>query len=336
MLAGVVSYSTGKNSEPGCQNCTPPNQFALDELDVIVHVASMKRLALKLFGVVATVVWLFAATVAVADGVTLIPSEDATISEKSLDSSLGSATTLDSGTTGPNEGLKMNRALLKFDLTGIIPSNAVVTSAALTLTVVQAPTTTNLWFSLHKVLQDWSEGAVTWTNRLSPPAPWSTPGGSPPQDYSSSVSQSNLITGLETFTFASNPDMVADVKDWVSSPANNFGWILICELEDLEKSVRKFASREYTYNTVPTNQPKLDVQFTLPLTLTLLPQTNGQFQFLFNAEPNRNYTAEHCSDLLTTNWMVLTNITPLSAPANVLVSDALLTDRNRFYRVRTP
>ena len=99
---------------------------------------------MKLFGVVATVVWLFAATVAVADGVTLIPTEDATISEKSLDLSLGTATTLDSGTTGPNEGLKMNRALLKFDLTGIIPSNAVVTSAALTLTVVQAPTTTNL------------------------------------------------------------------------------------------------------------------------------------------------------------------------------------------------
>src|SRR5437667_401025 len=94
-----------------------------------------------------------AGAVAVADGVTLIPTEDATISEKSLDLSLGSATTLDSGTTGPNEGLKMNRALLKFDLTGIIPSNALVTSAALTLTVLQAPTTTNLWFSLHKVLR---------------------------------------------------------------------------------------------------------------------------------------------------------------------------------------
>jgi len=325
-----------KNSWLGCQNHTPPSQVALDAPYVIVYVASMKCLAMELFGVVATIVWLFSATVAGADGVTLIPSEDATISEKSLDLSLGSATTLDSGTTGPNEGLKMNRALLKFDLKGIIPSNALVASAALTLTVVQAPTTTNLWFSLHKVLQDWSEGAVTWTNRLSPPAPWSTPGGSPPQDYSSSVSQSNLITGLEAFTFASNPDMVGDVQDWVSYPANNFGWILICELEALEKSVRKFASREYTFNSVPTNQPKLEVQFTLPLTLTLLPRTNGQFQFLFNAESNRNYTAEYGSDLLTTNWMVLTNITPLSAPGSVLVSDAILADGNRFYRVRTP
>ena len=281
----------------------------------------MKRLAMKLFGVVATLVWIFVATVAVADGVTLIPTEDATISEKSLDLSLGSATTLDSGTTGPNEGLKMNRALLKFDLTGIIPSNALVTSAALTLTVLQAPTTTNLWFSLHKVLQDWSEGAVTWTNRLSPSAPWSAPGGSPPQDYSSSVGQSNLITGLQ---FANK------------YPAEVIGRVPYPILEDLEKSVRKFASSEYTFNTVPTNRPKLEVQFTLPLTLRVLPQTNGQFQFLFNAESNRNYTAEYCSDLLTANWLVLTNVTPLSAPANVLVSDALLTDGNRFYRVRTP
>jgi hypothetical protein len=122
----------------------------------------------------------------------------------------------------------------------------------------------------------------------------------------------------------------------VSDPANNFGWILICELEGLEKSVRKFASREFTFNTVPTNRPTLDVQFMLPLTLTLLPRTNGQFQFLFNAESNRHYTAEYCSDLLTMNWMVLTNITPLSAPGNVLVSDALLTEGSRFYRVRTP
>ena len=75
----------------------------------------------------------------------------------------------------------------------------------------------------------------------------------------------NLITGLGTFTFASNRDVVADVQDWVRYPANNFGWILICELEDLEKSVRKFASSEYTFNTVPTNRPKLDVEFTLPL-----------------------------------------------------------------------
>jgi len=283
--------------------------------------------------------WLCLTSIASADSVTLVPAADATISEKSLDLSLGSATTLDSGTTGPNEGLKLNRVLLKFDVAANIPSNAIVTSADLTLTLVTAPTPTNLWFSLHRVSQDWSESAVTWTNRLSPPAPWSVPGGAAPQDFSSSVSQSNLILGATVpadFTFVSNPSMVADVQDWVSNSATNFGWILICEQEDLERSVRKFGSSERS----TTNQrPSLEVQFTLPaapLMLTLSPPTNGQFLFQFNAESNRNYTAEYCSDLATTNWIVLTNILPLPAPVNVTVSDAILSESNRFYRVRTP
>ena len=83
----------------------------------------------------------------------------------------------------------------------------------------------------------------------------------------------------------------------------------------------------------------LDVLFTLPappLTLTSLPPTNGQFQFQFNAQSNRNYSVLYGGDSETTNWMVLTNIPPLPAPTNVLFSDALLTDSNRFYRVQSP
>ena len=274
-----------------------------------------------------------------ADSVSLLPVEDATISERYPDSLFGGDTTLESGADGPEGGGLRNRALLKFDPAANIPSNAIVTSAALTLTLVVSPSSTNLWFSLHKVFQDWSESAVTWTNRLSPPVPWSAPGGTAPLDYSSSVTQSNLIIGGAVpvaFTFASNPAMVANVQEWASNPANNFGWMLICELEELERSKRKFGSSE---RITTTQRPSLAVQFTLPappLTLTALPQTNGQFQFQFNAESNRNYTVLYGGDFDTTNWMVLTNIAPLPGPENVLVSDALLADSNRFYRVRTP
>ena len=307
---------TTKNPGSNFENYTPLNQFTLDVLDVIAYDNSMKHLAKKLFGVVATVVWLFAGTIAGADSVTLVPSGDATISEYSPESRLGGRNTIESGSDGPDNRALRNRALLKFDLASSIPSNAIVTSAALTLTLYHAPRPDMLWFSLHKVLQDWSETVVTWSNRLSPPAPWSVPGGAAPLDYSSSVTQSNLIDPSSVppiFTFTSNPAMVADVQAWVSSPTNNLGWILICEMEDLERSKRKFASSEYTINSIPTNRPSLEVQFTLPpppLTLTLLPQMNGQFQFQFNAESNRNYTAEYCSDLITMNWMALTNITP--------------------------
>jgi hypothetical protein len=269
--------------------------------------------------------------------VTLIPSEDSMISENDPSLTQGTATTINSGTTGPNEGSKRNRALLKFDLTAGIPSNATVTSASLKLTITATPpSSTNLWFSLHTVFQDWAQNTVTWTNRLSPPAPWSVPGGAPPVDYSSSVSQSNLITGVGSFTFASSPAMVADLQAWVSNPTSNFGWILICEQEDLEKSVRKFVSRE---SATAGNRPSLVVQFTappVPPTLSLLGVTNNQFQFVFNAESNRTYSVEYIGDLSTTNWMVLTNVSALPTATSVLVSDSPLLDSGRFYRVRTP
>jgi len=258
---------------------------------------------------------------------------DSTISEGDPGTPQGTLGILVAGTTGPNEGATKNRALLKFDLASGISSNAEVTSATLTVTVVSvSPLVTNLWFSLRKVAADWSEAASTWTNRLLPSVPWIAPGG----DFAISVTQSNLITGVGTFTFSSNPGMVADVQDWVRAPAGNFGWILLCELEDLEKSIRKFGSREYSSNGA---RPTLEVQFNPqppPLTLTLLPMTNGLFQFQFNTESNRSYTVECVGDLPAMNWSVLTNIAPLPAPANVLVSDPLFSDSNRFYRVRTP
>ncbi len=302
----------------------------------------MLKACQKLIYTVAIFACCFAVRSARGDIVTLTPVEDATISEFSLEATFGGVNTIISGADGPEQFALRNRALLKFNFVPSIPSNAIVTSANLTLTLVKTPRPDSLWFSLHKVLLDWSESAVTWTNRLSVSSPWNTPGGAAPLDYSSSITQSNLIiaaTVPANFTFASNPAMVADVQNWVSNPANNFGWILVCESEDNERTKRFFASSEYTTNSIPTNRPTLDVQFTLPfpsLTLTLLPQTDGQFQFQFNAESSRNYAAEYCSDLTATNWVVLTNIPALQSPANVIVSDVLATVSNRFYRVRTP
>jgi len=268
-----------------------------------------------------------------ADTISLNPIADSAISEGDPDTPQGTLGILVAGTTGPNEGATRNRALLKFDLAAVIPSNATVTSAALKVTVVStSPLVTNLWFSLHKVAADWSEAAVTWTNRLQPPAPWIIQGG----DFATSVTQSNLITGVGAFTFISNPEMVADVQNWVRAPASNFGWVLLCQLEDLEKSIRKFGSREYSTNS---SRPSLEVQFTPappPLALTLLRMTNGLFQFQFNADSNHSYTVEYLGDLSATNWSILTNFASVPAAANVLVSDPLFSNSNRFYRVRTP
>lgn len=306
------------------------------QLSLVCH-AVVKDLSKTLVCAVVALVYLCVHRELHADSVTLIPVEDATISERNPEFPLGSGITLDSGGDGPEGGGLRNRALLKFDIPSNIPSNAIVTSASLTLTLVSAPSTTNLWFSLHKILQDWSESAVTWTNRLlPPPAPWNTPGGASPLDFSGSITQSNLITGVGVFTFVSNPSMVADVQDWASNPSGNSGWALICELEALEKSKRKFASREAGS---ANSRPRLVVEFALPAnapTLTVLVPTGGQFQFQFNAESNVSYVVEYLGDPRTRNWLLLTNIALLPAPASILVSDPLLPVGNRFYRVRSP
>ena len=269
-----------------------------------------------------------------ADSVSLAPIADTTISERFFDTPQGDLTTLSAGTDGPEGGAGRNRALLAFDIASFIPPKSVVDSVSLKLTVTTATSTTNLWFSLHKVTTNWSEVTATWNDRATPPAPWSVPGGAPPEDFSSSISQSNLITGLGSFTFMSSPNLVADVQDWVNNPESNFGWLLACELEGLERSKRKFGSRESGTNS----RPLLTVQFTPPpsLTMSFLPPTNGEFQFQFNAAPDLAYSVLFSDEIGTTNWLVLTNIPPLATPAPVLISDPISLVSNRFYRVRSP
>jgi len=269
-----------------------------------------------------------------ADSLILNPAGDASISEKNLNTPMGYESTLEAGTTGPSAGYKSSRALLRFNPTNSVPTNAIVTSAALILTLTQdPPTQTNLWFDLRMLLRAWSESVVTWTNRLSPAAPWSVPGGAAPADYASTVTQSNLIRGVGSYTFASNSNMVADVQSWVSNPDSNFGWILICQQQGLSQRERKFGSREDA-----ANAPSLVVQYTVPTlapTLTLLPPLANQFRFSFNAESNRTYTVEYADALPSTNWSVLTNIPAQPVPTNFVVSTPF-TSSNRFYRVWTP
>jgi hypothetical protein len=276
--------------------------------------------------------WLCGVLGTQAHSVTLIPVEDSTISEKSLGTSLGSEPTLASGRAGPSDGARTNRVLLRFNLAASVPTNAAVTSAALTLTLVQSPSlASNLWFDLRKVLQDWREPAVTWTNRLAPPAPWSAPGGAAPVDFASSITQSNLVQGLGSYTFASSPAMVADVQDWVTNPERNFGWMLICELEDLLRSVRKFGSRE------SASPPSLALEYTVPtnaLTLKLLPPADGVFSFEFQAEADRAHLVETRDQVNSGTWNTLTNIPAAPTPTNVVVSDPLSPGSSRFYRVQ--
>ena len=267
--------------------------------------------------------------------VTLTPIADATISEKNGNAPIGGDATLQTGTTGSAAGYADSRALLRFNLAGSLPTNALINSATLTLQLTStAPAVTNLWEDLRRLSRSWSEGVVSWTNRLTPPSPWSVPGGSAPSDFAVVVTQTKLITtNLGPYTFTSNNRMIADVQEWLANPATNFGWIMISELQGVPQSECKFASRESG-----NNAPKLTILYSLPAIppmLTILSSSNGNFRFSFDAESNRTYAVEFSDELPSANWSALTNISALPAAANIIVASPFIAS-NRMHRVRTP
>ncbi|MHB8520670.1 MAG: DNRLRE domain-containing protein [Limisphaerales bacterium] len=284
---------------------------------------------------------------ATTNTMTLPSVADTSLFENTPDGNLGG---LDSIPVGTTKQLKRSRGLFKFNVTGI-PSNAVITSVAFTLHVVQdPPTPVNSTFDLHRVSQPWGEGQelsdrrgspastgeATWNARLFPAILWSQPGAAAPADFVSSVSAATLIKGAGNYTFASTANLIGDVQFWVNNPTNNFGWILISESEDAAETARRIATREVS---TPGSKPALVVQFILPPPLRIYSAavTNNQFQFAFSAETNQAYLVEFrptLDPLAATNWATLTNLT--ATATNIVVTDALAPDTQRFYRVSTP
>jgi hypothetical protein len=69
--------------------------------------------------------------------------------------------------------------------------------------------------------------------------------------------------GLFSLSSESSPSMVADINQWLSDPASDFGWILLGDesINDANHSSKRgFASSEYA---ILTRRPSLTVEFTL-------------------------------------------------------------------------
>lgn len=173
--------------------------------------------------------------------------------------------------------ISIRRGLVQFDVAGAIPNGATITSVTLTMRDVMGlngdPTV-----SLHAVLQDWGEGTsffpggqgaaatdgdATWLHAVydaDNPASssfWSTPGG----DYSPTVSASSIVFddagGGQLFSWSS-AGLVADVQNWASNPASNFGWLLRGD-ETRGQSAKRFNSSEST--TFPNVPPQLTIEY---------------------------------------------------------------------------
>ncbi len=261
-----------------------------------------------------------------ANSIVLNPVADASISQITPD-----ITRLNVGTNGKGQS---SRALVQFDFSSI-PSNAVISSAALTVSVSSVPPTpVNSMFDMRTVQVSWTSNSVTWNNRTSS-ATWAAAGGVIGSDFSSRVSQTNYFgSSAGNYTFVSNSNLVADVQTWLQNPGTNYGWVMISESQGTAYTVRAISSIEDTAGTPPS----LAIQYTVPAappTITPSSPANGVFQFSFNAESNRTYAVQYIGGFPGVSWNTLTNFSAVPTATNFVVTDSY-TASNRFYRVQTP
>ena len=209
-----------------------------------------------------------------ADTVTLTPSKDNTLIEffggTPYSNALGDG--IYSGRVGKTGGGLRRRAVLAFDLVGVVPAEAEITSVTLTLNLVST-INANQTLSLHLLQADWGEGTsaenggqglpatpgdATWMHTFFDTDVWSSQGG----DYSPVVSASEVV-GVNTgvfYTWGPTPQMQADVEGWLADPSTNFGWLLLGN-ESQIFTVKKFASKDHFLEVW---RPQLTIELVLP------------------------------------------------------------------------
>ncbi len=210
-----------------------------------------------------------------SDELTIQPQKDNSLFEDDLGRwSNGSGQYLFMGRTGGDNGLDrlLRRTVLTFDLSQI-PPGSVVDSVELRLFINQVPFgATDGRSDVHRLVSNWGEGAsnahgpegqgisaqsgdATWIHTYFDSNEWDVAGG----DFLPDSSQTSFYgSSSEPLVFSSSDALVADVQNWVDSPATNFGWIILGD-EQTVQNARRMHSRE---NADSLNGPRLRVEFT--------------------------------------------------------------------------
>lgn len=215
---------------------------------------------------------------ALSDSVILEPVKDSSLFSDEPNNSNGLGISLFAGRTGGDES---RRALVAFDIAAAIPAGARIENAGLTLTSFRnsrSDVSADDIFSLHAITTDWGEasapgsnsgplggggtsaatGDATWLSSFHNAANWSTPGGYFATS-ASAVQTAGLVTApdsLHVTWFGSG--LVADVQNWLDNPTINFGWAVIGDPNNGERTARLFGSRERSEGA-----PKLAIRYSV-------------------------------------------------------------------------
>lgn len=272
-----------------------------------------------------------------ADTVTVSASTNTWILGESPDSNFsGDSHGLGAGVN--SHGSPM-RAMFQFDLSQI-PANATITSVSVTVTETRENSLASTDYELHRILQTWVETEATWNSRASG-LTWTSPGLAAGTDYTSTASATitAAVGALGPHTFDSTSSLVADVQAWVNDPTSNNGWFFK-DASESGQNGRRWGSTT-TASSGGGAAPSLSITYTATApppqqpTLSGATVAAGQFQFAFNAEPNRTYTVESRPAFDASSWTTLTTMPASATATNYMVTDpvSLVT---KFYRVKTP
>lgn len=223
---------------------------------------------------VAVVLLTLAPAAASAETITLVPIQDNTLFQDLTGAlSNGAGQHLFAGrSTQPNE-FSRRRGLVKFNLSGQIPSGATVTGA--TLKLHMSRTVAGATFvSVHRALAGWGEGLsdalgregagiaaqtddATWLHRRFDTELWTVPGG----DFVPTASATTTVIGIGLYTWGPTPEMLADVQAWRQDPGTNHGWLIRGE-ESFSPTAKRFDTRE---NPDPSFRPVLEIEYFIPV-----------------------------------------------------------------------
>ncbi len=160
------------------------------------------------------------------------------------------------------------RGLIQFDIAGNVPATATITNVVLTLDLeqrgpnVMPPVPQPEPYDIHVLLTAWGEGPsvgggpgggigvpavapdATWMMAMTGGAPWVAPGG----DFIPGISATALVpwtnTGGGIPVVWTGGTMVAEVQNWLNSPATNFGWIIKQNNEANTQLAARFGSKD--------------------------------------------------------------------------------------------
>ena len=219
------------------------------------------------------------ASLAAQNRVELIPSQDNTLYQSLIDQpeqqnelSNGAGNFFFAGRTGIDAGFRLRRGLLQFDLESVLPADAIIVAAHVTIYQSRAaPGSPPASMGLHRVLQAWGEGDsqgigpegqgnfaqpgdATWHHRIFPDELWDTEGGH-------FVSTPSVVTTvgqtLQAYVWACGPGLLADLQFWLDNPEQNFGWALVGG-EVSGTSAHRFVSKD---NGNPEQWPVLVIYY---------------------------------------------------------------------------